>query len=429
VIGMLSKEQNALITRTGPGTPGGALLRRYWQPVALAEELPPGGAPLPVRILSEDLVLFRDEQGQPGLLGLHCPHRGADLSYGRLEDGGLRCLYHGWLFDVTGQCREQPGEPQGSTFHERVRHTAYPCQEAGDLILAYLGPGEPPLLPDYEFLAVPTAQRCTTKVLQECNYLQANEGNIDPQHLSFLHRQFDQSTWEANRLGRGATGPQSSMTFFGRDVAPTIEVEETEFGVRIYSVRKIDDEQNYVRISSFIMPNLAVFPGSTGVDGFSVHWHVPVDDVTHWKYLVNFRRSAPMDKDAFKRQMAPAIGPGYRMPRNQANRYLQDREEMTTRTFSGMGAAFHVHDAFATETQGPIQDRAQEHLGTTDRAIILARQMLLRGVRDVEEGRDPPHVQRVAGRPEIIVRTEAVSSARDWHTYWREPVAAAVAVS
>src|SRR5579884_2567691 len=136
---MLTKEQNELLTRTGPGTPGGALLRRYWQPVALAEELPPDGPPLPVRVLGEDLVLFRDEYGRLGLLGLHCSHRGADLSYGRIEHGGLRCLYHGWLFDVQGRCLEQPGEPAGSTFKERIRHPAYPCREIGGLILAYLG--------------------------------------------------------------------------------------------------------------------------------------------------------------------------------------------------------------------------------------------------------------------------------------------------
>src|SRR6266852_8760493 len=160
---MLTKEQNELLTQTGPGTPGGALLRRYWQPVALAEELPPGGAPLPVRMLGEDLVLFRDESSRPGLLGRHCAHRGADLSYGRLEDGGLRCLYHGWLYDVTGRCLEQPGEPAGSTFCQRVRHTAYPCVERGGMVFAYLGPGEPPLVPAYEALTVPDAQRFVTK--------------------------------------------------------------------------------------------------------------------------------------------------------------------------------------------------------------------------------------------------------------------------
>src|SRR5436190_24210701 len=146
---MQVQELNALLTQTGPGTPCGELMRRYWQPVALAEELPPSGAPVPVRLLSEDLVLFRDEAGRTGLLGLHCPHRGADLSYGRLEDGGLRCLYHGWLFNRLGRCLEQPGEPAGSTFHTRIQHTAYPCLEAGGMILTYTGPGEPPPLPNY----------------------------------------------------------------------------------------------------------------------------------------------------------------------------------------------------------------------------------------------------------------------------------------
>src|SRR3982750_2093316 len=144
---MLTKEQNDLLTQTGPGTPGGALLRRYWQPVALAEELPPGGAPLPVTLLGEELVLFRDEHGRPGLLGRHCPHRGADLSYGRLEDGGLRCIYHGWLYDRTGRCLEQPGEPAGSTFHERIRQTSYPRIERAGIVVAYMGPGERPLAP------------------------------------------------------------------------------------------------------------------------------------------------------------------------------------------------------------------------------------------------------------------------------------------
>src|SRR5688572_15757610 len=168
---MLTAEENERLTRVGPGTPCGELMRRYWLPAALAEELPHGGAPLPISLLGEDLALFRDNAGRPGLIGIHCSHRGADLSYGRLEDGGLRCIYHGWLYDVAGRCLEQPGEPAGSTFHERIRHTAYPCADFGGLILAYMGPGEPPLLPAYEFLTVPERQRSAMKYFQECNYL------------------------------------------------------------------------------------------------------------------------------------------------------------------------------------------------------------------------------------------------------------------
>src|SRR5437016_14226039 len=149
---MITREESELLTRVGPATPMGQLLRRYWQPIVLSDELPPGGPPKPLKILGEDLVLFRDDQGRPGLLGLHCSHRGADLSYGRLEDGGLRCIYHGWLYDINGRCLEQPGEPAGSTFNEKIRHTAYACFERAGAIFAYLGPGDPPGFPNYEFL-------------------------------------------------------------------------------------------------------------------------------------------------------------------------------------------------------------------------------------------------------------------------------------
>src|SRR6266545_2218542 len=206
---MLSREQNALLTQTGPGTPGGNLLRCYWQPVALSQEVTVGGAPLPVKLLGEELVLFRDEQGQPGLLGLHCSHRGADLSYGRLEDGGLRCIYHGWLYDRSGRCLEQPGEPAGSTFHERIRHPAYPCQEAGGVVFAYLGDSEPPLLPAYEFLTAPEDCRFVTKLFSDCNYLQGNEGNQDPVHLSFLHRVKRPPSLALPRQGGGNDADQS----------------------------------------------------------------------------------------------------------------------------------------------------------------------------------------------------------------------------
>src|SRR5579871_706734 len=220
---MLTVEQNELLTRVGPGTPCGDLLRRYWQPVALAEEIAPGGPPVPLEILGEALVLFRDEQGRPGLLGLHCAHRGADLSYGRLEDGGLRCIYHGWLYDRAGRCLEQPGEPAGSRYFERIRHPAYPCHEAAGIIFAYMGPGAPPLFPAYEFLHVPDANVISNKIWHDCSYLQGNEGNIDPAHLSFLHR-FLREDWTANRpsgqVGGLAGATVSSNTLFGRDAAP-----------------------------------------------------------------------------------------------------------------------------------------------------------------------------------------------------------------
>src|SRR5262245_13595156 len=169
---MISAEENRLLTETGPGTACGDLMRCYWQPVALCEELPSGGAPLKVKILGEELVLFRDDQERAGLIGLHCSHRGTDLSYGRIEDGGLRCLYHGWLYDICGRVIKQPGEPDGGVNRGSIRHLSYPCQEAGGVVFTYMGSGEPPLLPNYEFLVAPAEKRTVVKAFYECNYLQ-----------------------------------------------------------------------------------------------------------------------------------------------------------------------------------------------------------------------------------------------------------------
>ena len=432
---MLMKEQNDLLTRVGPGTPGGDLLRRYWQPVALSEELPPGSAPVPLTILGEELALFRDEQGRPGLLGLHCSHRGADLSYGRIEDGGLRCLYHGWLYDVSGRCLEQPGEPAGSTFHERIKHPAYPCHEQAGIVFAYLGPGEPPLFPNYGFLNAPEANVFVTKYWHDCNYLQGNEGNIDPVHLSFLHRFLREEGVFDRGNGRPVGTNVSSNELFGRDIAPTLEVEATDFGVRIFALRDAGDGTRYVRVSNFIYPNLSAFPGGGQGDGYGVNWHVPVDDEHHWKFNITFSRTSPVGMERMRQGHAAEVGPDYHIRRSKANRYLQDREEMQTRSFIGMGPFFAAHDRFAVEGPGPIQDREQEHSGSTDKAIVMARLQLLKGIADLREGRDPPHVIRTpeanrlghVGAVDVVVPNE-----EDWRTVWRrylpidEPVGARV---
>ncbi|MBM2813175.1 MAG: phthalate 4,5-dioxygenase [Chloroflexi bacterium] len=252
---MINTPDYDLLVRTGPGAPAGELMRRYWQPAALSEEIPAGGAPLPVKLFGEELVLFRDEKGKPGLLGLHCAHRGADLSYGRLEDGGLRCIYHGWLYDSTGRCLEQPGEPAGSTFHERIRQVAYPCTEAAGVVFAYLGPGAPPILPSYYFLTGPDECTFAHKYYHDCNYLQSNEGNIDPSHLSYLHHFLKEDT-AAVPWSEGSNGAAvSSNTLFGRDTSPQLEADETDYGVRIFSVRNAGPTEKYLRVTNFIYPN------------------------------------------------------------------------------------------------------------------------------------------------------------------------------
>ena len=415
---MISREENNLLTQTNRGRPAGELLRRYWQPVALAEELPPGAAPLSVKILGEDLVLFRDDQGRVGLLGIHCSHRGTNLSYGRVEDGGLRCLYHGWLYDIGGRCLEQPGEPGGGEHKNDIRHLAYPCKEAGGAIFTYMGPGEPPLFPDYQFLKASPDHLYVGKIFHDCNYLQANEGNIDPVHLSFLHR-FLEKREERYRGVRGAE--ESHYNLVARNTAPLLDVELTDFGVRIYTVRRLEGDKAYLRVSYFILPNLSAFPGQTGGEGYSVNWHVPINDAHHWKYSFVFSAGAPLQKEVISRERSE-LTPDYRLARNETNRYLQDRESMKTKTYAGMGSGFQAHDAFATASQGQIQDRTEEHLVSSDKAIVAARKLLQQAIRDVQEGREPPHVIREASQnrfPHLLVVSDMISNSGDWKQYTR----------
>jgi phthalate 4,5-dioxygenase len=389
---VLTKEQNRLVTETGPGAPGGDLMRRYWQPAALSEEL--GADPVPIQVLGEDLVLFRDAEGKPALVERHCPHRLADLSYAFLDRGTLRCIYHGWLFDGTGRCLEQPGEAKDSTFKDRVRLTAYPCFESNGLIMTYMGPGDPPERPSLPFLSAPAESVWITKAMQDCNYLQGNEGNVDPQHLSFLHRTF------------GSNDPHliDVQRLIGSDVAPELELEETPYGFRIFAIRK-SETGRYVRITNFIMPNCSTFQGAPVTNpatnrsdensAYQMHWHVPIDDVSHWKYQIYYRLDGPVDKEWLKNMVAAEDEP-FNRRRRAANRYLQDRSEQGARTLAGMGYNFQDQDRFATESQGKILDRSREHLGVTDRPVLLMRKYLLKAIDDVQAGRDPLLVSRDA---------------------------------
>jgi phenylpropionate dioxygenase-like ring-hydroxylating dioxygenase large terminal subunit len=414
---MITQEENNRLTQTGPGMPCGELMRRYWQPVALAEELPQGGAPLKVKLFSEDLVLFRDDQGRPGLLGLHCSHRGTDLSYGRVEDGGLRCLYHGWLYDICGRVLEQPGEPGGGAHRHEIHHRAHPCREAGGVIFTYMGPGDPPLLPNYEFLTVPEEQRSVTKAYYGCNYLQGNEGNIDPVHLSFLHQHLSEARPPLQRIVDGSG--ETDNTLLGRDLAPTIEVELTDYGLRICTLRNAEAGKRYLRITNFIMPNLSAFGGSTVGEGYAVHWHVPIDDKTHWKYIFMFNRERAITQELRDKNRAD-LSSDYRLTRNAADRYQQDRDSMNTKSFTGIGFNFQAHDAFATESQGAIQNRTEEHVVSSDKAIVAARKLILNAIKDVQENRRPQHVLTDSGSnrfPHLMVISEVIDSSVDWKEY------------
>jgi phenylpropionate dioxygenase-like ring-hydroxylating dioxygenase large terminal subunit len=375
------------LTRTNPGTPAGELLRRYWQPVGMSAELVAGGAPVAERIMGEDLVLFRDESGRPGVLAQKCAHRCADLSYGRVEAGGLRCVYHGWVFDVNGACLEQPAEPPQSTFKDRVRQRAFPCREAAGALWAYLGPGEPPVFPAFPALAG-EEYRYTTRWKGSANWLQASEGNIDPVHTSFLHQILPKDPEMRARWG-----------VFSINARPEVTAAETRFGVRLFTKRRLpDSDQMLLRVTNFVMPNACAvggFEGDLGPGGCTMLWDVPIDDEHHWRYEFIFHRSGRLDKETLDAQYRSEKVNGDEMRRTPDNRYLQDRAAMQRGDeYIGLGECFTVHDVFITQSQGIVHDQSHEALGSSDIAIIKARRQLAQAAIDVAEGRDPIGVLR-----------------------------------
>lgn len=376
---MLPKADNELLTRISAGTPMGELIRRYWVPALLSEEIPaPDCAPARVRILGEELVAFRDSQGRIGLLEEQCAHRGTSLFYGRNERCGLRCIYHGWKYDVEGNVVDTPAEPAGSDFKHKLHTTAYPTHEIAGVIYAYLGPRDKmPAFPDYEWTHVPSDHTYVTKCLLECNYLQGLEGECDSSHLSLLHQSF-------------APGPARAI--WRLDTAPVYETEETDFGLRLIAIRKAPPDQQYVRVSSFVMPVYGCVPAGRApgeLDGFEIHTYVPLDDVRTWRYDIGFRRSRPVREEEVHRRKQ--IGPDYLRVRNPRNHYLQDRHAQKTVNYTGI-EDFLNHDACATESMGPIFDRSKEHLGVSDKAVIAVRKYLLTAVKNLRQGAEPPHL-------------------------------------
>jgi phthalate 4,5-dioxygenase len=380
---MLAREENELITRVGQGTAMGDTMRRYWIPALLAREIAElDGPPVRVRLLGEDLVAFRDTKGRIGLLDEYCPHRRASLWFGRNEECGLRCVYHGWKYDVEGNVLETPAEPLDSDFRRKLRHTAYPCQEVGGVIFAYLGPPEKvPLLPRYEWLDLTENQVFPVKSFLECNYLQGLEGDFDSSHTSFLHN---------NNM------PDSAR--LKRDGAPMLDAEETHYGMRAISIRKVGAEQIYVRMSPFIMPSFSIVPGpptskfeENDIRGF--RFWVPVDDRTTWLYILNMRKK-PFTAEE-RKTLSSWIGADYRRIRNGSNNYLQNRALQSTTSYTGIEAVNPAEqDGCATESMGAIYDRSKEHLGYSDKTIIALRKMLLAALSDFQQGKEPRHIVR-----------------------------------
>ena len=415
---MLSAERNVFMTRVGPGQPMGELFRRFWLPLTLSEQLAePDGDPVRLRLLGEDLVAFRDSSGQVGIVEAYCPHRRAPMYFGRNEECGLRCVYHGWKFDTSGTCVDMPSEPPESDFKHKVRIKAYPTAEVGGVIWIYMGPPEhrpagPPQLP---FTFVPEAERRQVKFLVEANWLQCLEGELDTVHVSFLHSTFaDDGTGIMNLVREDG---------YTNDRHPRLFVLDTPYGF-CYGGRRAQRAGDYYwRVTQFLLPIFALIPSASGYASGATIW-MPIDDNHCWRFLVGGSRVAGSTSNGSApptpRPLLPTEPGTFRFPDGveidtvlpvyrRANRYGLDRQVQRKVSFSGM-PFIPTQDQAMTEGMGYICDRTQEHLGTTDLTIIHMRRMMLDLVRALEQGKEPfaathPELYRV--RPLDVVSQNA----------------------
>ena len=411
---MLSREDNALLTRVDRGTPMGDTMRRYWLPALLARELPDrDGAPVRVRLLGEDLVAFRDTQGKIGLLEELCPHRRASLFFGRNEECGLRCVYHGWKFDVEGRCVDMMNEPDSESFRQKIFTTSYPTLEAGGIVWAYLGPAErQPAPPAFGWLRIPDTHRQVSKVIQETNWLQGLEGGIDTSHAPIMHRLL---TTETKRPGFRPDNP------FVKGKPPVLAVDVTDYGYRYAGIRQLDGDRVHVRTYQYIMPFHQIRPSrsESGVPLMAGHTWVPIDDENTMVYNWEFSTTdAPLtDEDRLERRLGNGAldvdQKTFRSKRNRSNNYLLDRQVQKTETFTGIDG-INAQDRAIQESMGRIVDRSREHLGPADRAVIQARKLLLEAVRTVEQGGTPRGIEPTYGG---LAAAEAVLPRdADWRT-------------
>jgi phthalate 4,5-dioxygenase oxygenase subunit len=422
---MISAEQNELMTRTGADSPAGRLLRNYWQPVALVDELE-GKRPLKaVKVLGQDLVLFRDEDGRYGLLDRDCPHRGADLAYGRIEDGGLRCAFHGWLFDVRGHCLQTPAEPDGSKLASRIRQRSYPVVEKSGILFAWLGEGSPGAFPAFDCFVAPDSHTFAFKGFLECNWLQALEVGIDPAHASFLHRFFEDED------ASGGYGKQFRGTSADSDMPitrvlrefdrPEIKVDRTDYGLRLIALRQLNADNTHVRVTNLMFPQAFVIPMSAEMT--ISQWHVPVDDTHCYWFAIFTSFTGPVDKQKMRDQRLQLYTlPDYKPRVGKWNHYGFDADQQRTSTYTGMGHDINVHDQWAVESPGPIQDRTREHLGTTDKGLIAYRKLLVDAIEKNAAGAKPLMVldessaSALTGPPSI----DGIGPSATWNDYWQE---------
>jgi phenylpropionate dioxygenase-like ring-hydroxylating dioxygenase large terminal subunit len=378
----------------------GALLRLYWIPVVLSRELEAGGRVKRVQLLGERLVAFRGRNGTAGLLGEFCPHRLASLYFGRVEEAGMRCVYHGWTFGLDGQCLEMPSEPAESSFAAKVRHVGYPCVERGGMVWAYMGPGSPPDVPELEWTRLPDDHVFVSKRVQDCNWFQALEGGIDSSHISFLHAPLDHNDAEvARELDRASFGVGAAV--MTADKAPRFDVVDTDYGVLIGARRARPDGQHLWRITQYLLPFYTMPPRDLDERITQSHIWVPMDDTHVVNWMVTCHPERPLTHEelavhvegrgAHVVDYGPVVPEPYgdiRTAATRENDYGMDWEVHRTRMMCGI-PGFGVQDQAIQESQGPIVDRTRERLGTSDTAIIQVRKRLLAAARALRDHGTP----------------------------------------
>jgi phthalate 4,5-dioxygenase len=394
---MTTQSENEFLTRVGPGTPMGALMRQYWLPACLSSELAADGDPLRLMLLGEGLIAFRDSAGRIGVLDHRCPHRCASLFFGRNEEGGLRCVYHGWKFDADGNCLDMPNLPADQDFRQKIKATAYRAAERGGVVYVYMGEREAaPPLPALEATLCPPDETELYCRQRECNWLQALEGDIDTSHFSFLH---------TGKLSVADVDPNHMERFQLTDRAPHYHARSTDWGTMYAAYRPAQPGHVYYRFAHFVMPFWTLFPNGPLTDNIIAQGWVPMDD-THtmaftfsWKLrtqplgvnskgaplplLDRVDRTLPNTADWFGR---------WRLRYNSSNDYLIDREAQRTLSYSGIASVF-AQDSAVTESMGAISDRTLEHLAPSDRMIVMTRRRLLDAARALRDhGTVPPLV-------------------------------------
>jgi phthalate 4,5-dioxygenase len=380
---MLTAQENDLLCRVEGDAPMGQLMRRHWVPALLSEQLTePDGAPVPLRLFGEDLVAFRDSDGRLGVLGAHCPHRKASLVFGRNEECGLRCLYHGWKFDVDGNVIEMVSEPAESGFADKVKHKAYPVREGGGFVWVYMGPAE--TMPEFEAPPWSPTPDCRVSIVRidlPCNWAQIMEGQIDSAHSSSLHS----SDMRPARVD-SAKAADTHWLRPSTDKMPRLQVQLTNYGFRYAAIRRpiVDAKtHDYIRLTTYVAPFTALIPPNSSYNVTSVI--VPKDDTSTYFNFIAWSESGGIDQEAWRKFCVAQVGidldQDYKpILRKKENRYLQDRNLMKLGNFTGV-PGIPNQDIMMWESMGPIADRTSERLGASDIAIVQFRRLMLGAVQ------------------------------------------------